>query len=318
MQGLEESDLIILIGTNPRYESTILNSRIRKAYLNNKTQIYSIGEVGNLTYPYKVLDSNTKTIKEIIDNKHKISEKIINAKKPTIIIGQSVLKTKSSVFIFEELKKFLLKNNKINYNWNSLNILSKNASTVGAYDLNIFSSNNGINTTLNKIKQHDFEVIFLFGQDELKFKKSKEFIIYIGSHGDKGSEIADIILPGAAYTEQDGYFTNLEGKIQKAYKASYPPGEAKEDWQIINELSAILKRKKLYSSNDELINSMLNFLKLNKKNNSFEIPNYKFFNENIIVDESNYFHSNVIARSSKTMNECKNARIFLKKTGTED
>ena len=129
-----------------------------------------------------------------------------------------------------------------------MNVISNNASTVGSYDLDIINSNKGENTTLERIKKNDFEILFLFGQDNLKFNKKNEFIVYIGSHGDKGAEMADIILPGAAYTEQDGYYTNLEGKIQKAYQASYPPGEAKEDWVIINELSNLLKRKKLYKN----------------------------------------------------------------------
>ena len=318
IEGLEESDLILLIGTNPRFEATILNSRIRKAYLKNKTKIYSVGDVGDLTYPYEVLDNNTKLIKDIINNKNVMSEKIINSKKPTIIIGQSILKMKSGIYIFEEIKKYLLKNSKISNDWNSLNVLSRNASTVGAYDLDILSSKNGENITFKKIQENQFKIIFLFGQDDLKFKKSKEFIIYIGSHGNKGAEIADIILPGVAYTEQDGYFTNLEGKIQKAYKASYPPGDSKEDWKIINELSALLKRKNLYDNKDELINSMMNFLKLNKKNKSFELPNYDFFEENITVDEIDYYHSNVVARSSKTMTDCKNTRITFYKTGTEN
>jgi len=318
IEGLEESDLILLIGTNPRFEATILNSRIRKAYLKNKTKIYSVGDLGDLTYPYEVLDNNTKLIKDIINNKNVMSEKIINSKKPTIIIGQSILKMKSGIYIFEEIKKYLLKNSKISNDWNSLNVLSRNASTVGAYDLDILSSKNGENITLKKIQENQFKIIFLFGQDDLKFKKSKEFIIYIGSHGNKGAEISDIILPGVAYTEQDGYFTNLEGKIQKAYKASYPPGDSKEDWKIINELSALLKRKNLYDNKDELINSMMNFLKLNKESKSFELPNYDFFEENITVDEIDYYHSNVVARSSKTMTDCKNTRITFYKTGTEN
>ena len=317
IEGLEESDLILLIGTNPRIEATILNARIRKAYLKNKTQIYSVGKVGDLTYPYKALENNTKTIKDIINNEHDISEKIINAKKPSIIIGQSVLKIKSGIYIFEEIKKYLIKNNKINDDWNSLNVLSNNASSVGSYDLNILSSNTGKNLTFERIQKHEFEIIFLFGQDNLKFKKSKEFIIYIGSHGDRGSDMADVILPGAAYTEQDGYFTNLEGKMQKAYKASYPPGEAKEDWQIINELSAILKRKKLFTNKNELINSMINYLKLHNKNRSSEIPSYEYLDEKIKVDENDYYHSNAIARSSKTMTDCKNTKTNFKKTGTE-
>jgi len=318
IEGLEESDLILLIGTNPRFEATILNSRIRKAYLKNKTKIYSVGDLGDLTYPYEVLDNNTKLIKDIINNKNVMSEKIINSKKPTIIIGQSILKMKSGIYIFEEIKKYLLKNSKISNDWNSLNVLSRNASTVGAYDLDILSSKNGENITFKKIQENQFKIIFLFGQDDLKFKKSKEFIIYIGSHGNKGAEIADIILPGVAYTEQDGYFTNLEGKIQKAYKASYPPGDSKEDWKIINELSALLKRKNLYDNKDELINSMMNFLELNKESKSFELPNYDFFEENITVDEIDYYHSNVVARSSKTMTDCKNTRITFCKTGTEN
>ena len=105
-------------------------------------------------------------------------------------------------------------------------------------------------------------MLFLFGQDNLKFQKKNEFIIYIGSHGDKGAEIADVILPAAAYTEQDGHYTNLEGSLQKAYKASYPPGDAKEDWKIINELSEIISDKKLFTDKYELVSNMLNYLNL--------------------------------------------------------
>ncbi len=314
--GIEETDLIILVGTNPRYEATILNSRIRKAYLNNKIDIFSIGDVGDLTYPYIALDNNTKIINEIIKNEHKLSELIKKSQKPIVVLGQSLLKMKSAPFVFEEFKKYLSKNNKINNEWNALNILSNNASTVGAYDLELLSSKDGNNDNLEKIKNNEFDVIFLFGQDNLEFKKKDEFIIYIGSHGDRGAEMADIILPSAAYTEQDGYFTNLEGKIQKAFTASYPPGEAKEDWQIINELAASLKRKNLYSNKEELINSMLNFLKLHNDKN-FNIPKYKFINENIFVEDLDYYHSNSIARASKTMNECKNLSLNIKKTGTD-
>ena len=314
---IEESDLIMLIGTNPRFEATILNSRIRKAYLRNKTEIYSLGDVGDLTYPYKVLDKSTKTIKDICNSTHKISEIVNKSKKPLFIIGQSALKIKSSTYIFEEIKKFLIAKNKINEEWNALNILSNHASTVGSYDLKIISSNDGSNKTIDKIRKNELEVIFLFGQDNLKFNKKNEFIIYIGSHGDAGANIADIILPGATYTEQDGYFTNLEGKLQKSYKASYPPGEAKEDWIIVNELAASIKRKKLFTDQDDLINNMFNFLKLNQNNKNYKIPNYEFFNENIEVDKVDYYYTNVIARASNTMTECRNLRENFKKTGTE-
>jgi len=316
IEGIEETDLIILIGTNPRYEATILNSRIRKAQINNNIDIFSIGEVGDLTYPYSLLDNSTKTINDIVNNTHKLSEKINKSQKPMFIIGQSIFKLNSASYIFEELKKYLTANNKINKDWNALNILSNNASTVGSYDLEILSSKNEKNITLERIKNNEIDVIFLFGQENLKFNKKNEYIIYVGSHGDRGANMADIILPGAAYTEQDGYFTSLEGKIQKAYKASYPPGEAKEDWQIINELSALLKRKHLYSNKDELTNSMLNYLNLHKDKKYFNIPKYKFIEEKIYIDDLDYYHSNSIARASKTMTECKNLITNVKKTGT--
>jgi len=189
---------------------------------------------------------------------------------------------------------------------------------VGSYDLDILSSNNGKNLTLEKIKNNNFQILFLFGQDNLKFNKKNEFVIYIGSHGDKGAEIADVILPGSAYTEQNGYFANLEGKIQKAYKASFPPGKAKEDWEIINELSELLKRKKLFNKKDELIDSMFNYLKINKKNNSENDQKYDFINEIIVIDKIDYYFSNTISRASKTMSECRNVKLKIKKNGTEN
>ena len=317
IDGIEKSDLIILVGSNPRFEATILNSRIRKAYLKNETEIYSLGDNGNLTYPYSIVDNNTDTIKDIVNNNHEISKKIIKASKPLIILGESVLKLKSGPYIFEELKKYLVSLNKINNEWNSLNILSRNASTVGSFDLEILSSNDGTNPTIENIKKNLFEVIFLFGQEELKFNKLDEFIIYVGSHGDRGAEMADVILPGAAFTEQDGYFKNLEGKLQKAYKASYPPGDAKEDWLIVNELSSKIKRNKLYSEKNELIGSLKNYLKIKIEKDNFILPKYKFFSEKINVDNIDYYHSNSISRASKTMTECKNIRENLKKTGTE-
>jgi len=320
INGIEESDFIILLGANPRYEATILNARIRKSYLSNNTKIISLNDLGDLTYPYESLDGQTQSIKHIFEGNSEISKQIKEAKKPTIIIGESLLNSNSSKYLFNKIKKFLIENNKINDDWNSLNILSRDASTVGNYDLGIINQENRL---LNDLKDHKFEIIYLLGQDNLDFEKKDEFIIYQGSHGDKGAEIADIILPGSAYTEQDGYFTNLEGRIQKAQKASYPPGDAKEDWQIINEIAEFMNNRKLFNDKDELESSMFNYLNLQKEkqddliekiNNS---TNEEFKNENLKIFIRDYYFSNVIARSSKTMIECNNSKINLKSTGTE-
>jgi len=321
INGIEESDLIFLIGSNPRYEATILNARIRKAYLQNKINIFSHNNVGDLTYPYESLSGKTNIIKEIAEDKHYLSKLIKSAKKPLIIIGQSALLSNSGKYIFESIKSFLVSNNKINSEWNSLNIISENASTVGSLDLGIYSTSNGSNEILKDLENHKYEIVYLLGQDSLKFKKENEFIIYQGSHGDKGAEIADIILPGAAYTEQDGYYTNLEGKLQKAYKASYPPGEAKEDWQILNDLAETMNHRKLFNDKDELLSSMLNYIKLFKDKNAkkklSEVKDLNFINEEIKVNDIDYYYSNSIARASKTMFNCRNEKLISLPTGTE-
>ena len=320
INGIEESDFIFLIGTNPRYEATILNARIRKSYLNNNTKIISLNDLGDLTFPYDSLDGQTKTLKDIFDGKHDISKKIISAKKPMVILGESLLNANSSKYFFNKIKDFLIKNEKISEDWNPFNILSCDASTVGSYDLGLVNEDNNL---LGDLQNHKFDVVYLVGQDNLNFDKKNEFIIYQGSHGDKGAEIADIILPGSAYTEQDGYFTNLEGKLQKAYKASYPPGDAKEDWQIINELAELMNNRKLFNDKDELESSMFNYLNLQKEKqkntdvNNTEFDENKFTNETLKIDVKDYYFSNVIARSSKTMVECNNSKLNYKSTGTE-
>ncbi len=311
ISNIEKSDFILLVGTNPRHEATILNSRIRKSYLKNNMEIYSLNDVGDLTYPYKIISSNTDELKKIILNEHEVSKKIISAKNPIVIFGQSALKVNSSGYLFEGMKKFLLENNKINDDWNALNVLSNNASTVGAYDLDILD-----NKTIDNVLSNQFELLFLFGQDNLNIKKKNEFIVYIGTHGDRGAEMADLILPSAAYTEQDGYYTNLEGNLQLAFKASYPPGEAKEDWEIVNELSKKLKGKSLYTNKQELIDNFLNYLNQKIQKNGETVKN-DFIKEEIFVDKIDYYFTNVIARSSKTMAECRNLKIVSMKTGTD-
>ena len=321
INGIEEADLIFLIGSNPRFEATMLNARIRKAYLQNKTKVISLNNVGDLTYPYEFLDGNVENIKKIIEDNHKISALIKEAKKPLIIFGQSSLKSKSAKYIFESIKSFLKINGKITDEWNSLNIISENASTVGSFDLGLYRTEDGSNEILKDLENHKFEIVYLLGADSLKFKKDNEFIIYQGSHGDKGAEMADIILPSAAYTEQNGYFTNLEGKLQKAYKASYPPEEAKEDWQIINELAEVMNHRKLFNDKDELDSSLLNqinlYLEKDASNKASNVENLKLDEEILDIINENYYFSNVIARASKTMIECKNAKTNFKSTGTE-
>ena len=318
INGIEESDFILLIGTNPRFEATMLNARIRKAYLKNKVKIVSLNDVGDLTYPYQSLDGKTQTIKDIFENKNALTKDIIDAQKPLIIFGESFLRSKSAEFLFSSFKNFLLNNNKFTDDWSPFNFLPSDAATVGSLDLDIIDPSNEL---IKKLNENQFDLVFLIGQDNLKFNKKNEFVIYVGSHGDNGAELADIILPGAAYTEQSGHYTNLEGKVQKAYKASYPPGDAKEDWEIINDLAEFMNNRKLFNDKDELESSMFNYLNL-KKEKQENLSNTKvdlinFEDEILKITYKDYYFSNVIARSSKTMLNCNNSKLEVKRTGTE-
>ena len=286
----------------------MLNTRIRKAFVQKKIPIYSIGDPGDLTYPYKKIQSNTKTIQEIVSGSHEIAEKIKKSKKPIVIIGDSALKRKSGQYIFETLKSFLYKNNFITKEWNALNVLTQEASKVGAIDLGLYSINEKENFSFfDKLDNDSFKFIYLLGVDNLNFDKKDKFIVYQGSHGDKGAEIADIILPGAAYTEKNGLFVNLEGKLQLAYKASYPPGESREDWKIIKEIANLMKKPLDFHNVDDLRKIIRK--KIDEKNiidfKNNKLKKVNFVDDDISINFIDYYYTNSIARSSKVMSECR-------------
>jgi len=327
IQGIEESDLILLIGTNPRHEATIVNARIRKAFVKNKIAIYSIGNPGDLTYDYTLLGDDIKDISNIFNEESEINKKIKNAKKPIFIIGESALELNNSKYILEKLKYFLIENNFINETWNALNILSQNASTVGALDLgfyNIDKNNNFI--FFDKIKNNEFKLLYLVGSDNLEIKKNDQFIIYQGSHGDKNASIADVVLPGATYTEQNGLFENLEGRIQECKKASYPTNQALEDWKIFNLINHNLNNSNLFSDilsiRKLILQEIPNFSEIGllprnsqptKKNTLLEAVS-----EKIKIRDIDYYFSNSIARASKTMSDCRSISGNIKKNGTDN
>ena len=306
----------------------MLNARIRKVVSQKKIPVYSIGNPGDLTYKYTIVGSKTNDIKKIINNDSNFSKKIISSKKPTIIIGESALEIKSGKYIAEGLKNFLKKNNFITKDWNAFNFLPQNASTVGLIDLNILpKKEENRNSFFEKLKNNQFKLLYLLGSDNLDIKKNNEFIVYQGSHGDRGAEIADLILPSAAFTEQNGLYENLEGRVQECKKASYPIGEALEDWRIINLILKALGKNKNLSNfdtlRDEVINLIPNFTKLN------ELPSFKecsvyntetnFVNDELInIKELDYFFTNAISRASKTMSECRQIKYNSKKTGTDN
>jgi NADH-quinone oxidoreductase subunit G len=327
ISGIEDADLILLVGTNPRHEASILNARIRKTFVHKKIPIFSIGNPGDLTYEYKIIGDSTEDIKKIVNKEHDFSQKLLSAKKPIIIIGESALELNSGGYIFEEFKKFLTKNNLINESWNGLNILVQNASTVGLLDLKILKNKKEkASSFFDDLKNRKFKLLYLLGSDNLEFQKNDEFIVYQGSHGDRGAEVADIILPSATYTEQNGLYENLEGRIQECKKASYPIGEALEDWKIFNRIVKKLGFKDKTPNFDELRKEVLetvpNFSDINELPKNLQIKTHNietsFLSEKILIRELDYYYTNSISRSSKTMSECRQIRQKIKKDGTNN
>ncbi len=327
IKGIEQSDLILLVGTNPRTEATMLNAKIRKVYVQKRIPIYSIGNPGELTYEYTVIGNRTDDIKKIFNNETDFSKKLASSKRPIVIIGESALDLSSGKFIVEGFKNFLKKNNFINKDWNAFNLLPQNASTVGLIDLNILPKGEEKKESFfEKLNNNKFKLLYLLGSDNLDIKKNNEFIVYQGSHGDRGAEIADLILPSAAFTEQNGLYENLEGRVQECKKASYPIGNALEDWKIFNLIMKELGKNESLLNFDTLRKEVLtlipNFTNLNElpafKETNIENTPTDFKSEEVYIKELDYFFTNAISRASKTMSECRQIKNRSKKTGTNN
>ncbi len=327
IKGIEDTDLILLIGTNPRHEATMLNARIRKVYAQKRIPIFSIGNPGELTYNYSIIGKTTDELRNIIDKKAEFSKKLLSAKRPTIIVGESALELKSGKYIVEQLQIFLKKNGFINKDWNAFNFLPQNASTVGLIDLKILSKDDEEKSSFfEKLRNNKFKLLYLLGSDNLEIKKNNEFIVYQGSHGDRGAEIADLVLPSAAFTEQSGLYENLEGRLQECKKATYPIGDALEDWKIFNMILKKLNKNENITKFDLLRNEVTsllpNFTNLNElpsySDSEFKNSSADFFSETVSIKKLDYFYTNSISRASKTMSECRQIKQNLKKTGTNN
>ena len=301
LNEIQNSDLILLIGANPRYEASVLNLKIRNAIKKSNAKVYSIGQIPNQTYKVNYLGENIQILDEIISGNQAFSKILFESKNPIIIIGESVLTNIAGSYIIEKAKQILisLKNPK------GLNILHQSASAVGSIILKSYNKN------YNDMPNSD--LIYLLNADEIEIdKKSSQFIIYQGTHGGENTKIADVVLPGAAYTEKDGIYVNLEGRPQFANKASYPPGNAKDDWKIIKALSEKFNKPLLYNTLEELRDKMFKEYPVLSKIDSLPDINYNDFNyeevetirKNIEVHQLDYFKSNIIARYSNTMDAC--------------
>jgi NADH-quinone oxidoreductase subunit G len=246
--GIEQADAIMLIGSNPRREAAVLNARIRKRYLKGDVLLGVVGEKADLTYPYNYLGAGPDSLAQFADHPP------ANKERPMFIIGQGALNRPDGEAILAMAAKAALALGVVKDGWNGFNILHTEASLVGALDLGFVPGPGGLNTE-TMLAAKALDVLFLLGVDEVEVPAGP-FVVYVGTHGDRGAHRADVILPGAAYPEKSALYVNMEGRVQMAERAAFPPGEAREDWAILRALSGVLARTLPYDSLAQLRQAM--------------------------------------------------------------
>lgn len=253
--GIEQADACLLIATNPRHEGAMINARLRKRYLKGGFNVGLVGPEVLLNYPYDHIGADARVIKDLISGKHPFAKVLASAKNPMLILGQAALNRRDSLEILDAAQKIARAYNMLRPDWNGFNVLHTAASRVGGLDLGFVPGKGGYSTQqiLQASQQNQIRVLFLLGADEISMSDLGDtFVVYQGHHGDRGAHRADLILPGAAYTEKDGTYVNTEGRPQQAYAVVAPPGEAKEDWKILRMLSEHIDKPMTYSTLDDV------------------------------------------------------------------
>ncbi|NEW87162.1 NADH-quinone oxidoreductase subunit G [Rhodopseudomonas sp. WA056] len=244
--GIEQADAVLIIGSDPRKEAAIVNARIRKRWRASGMPIGLIGEQAELTYHYDYLGAGTDTLNDLIAGKHGFAETLKNAKHPIILVGAAATARRDGAAILSLAAKLAADVGALDDGWNGFAVLHPAASSVGALDIGFVPGAGGLGAA-EMATAGGVDVLFSLGADEVKVPDGA-FVVYIGTHGDRGAHRADVILPGAAYTEKSGIYVNTEGRVQIANRASFPPGDAREDWAILRALSEALGAKLPYDS----------------------------------------------------------------------
>jgi NADH-quinone oxidoreductase subunit G len=244
--GIEHADALLIVGSNPRREAAVLNARIRKRWRAGGFPIAVIGERADLTYSYERLGAGPETLAEVAAGRHAFADTLKAAKQPMILIGSGALARPDGAAIASLAAQAAQALGAVKDGWNGFAVLHAAASRVGALDIG-FVPGPGGRSAAEMAHAGVLELAFLLGADEMDVAKGA-FVVYIGTHGDRGAHRADVILPGAAYTEKSGLYVNTEGRVQIAERAGFPPGQAREDWAILRALSDVLGHKLPFDS----------------------------------------------------------------------
>ena len=310
--GIDDADAILLIGTNPRHEASIINARIRKAVFERRVKVGVVGEAADLSYDYFHVGSDMKALEKMVkDHKGKMK-----AQKPLWIIGSGVFEREDGAAIHKKLHALADDMGIVKDGWNGFNILHRAASRVGALDVGFVPQDKGkgFHDIIEGTKDGSIKALYLLGADEFNAREAigwKTFTIYQGHHGDHGAARADVILPGAAYTEKDGIYMNTEGRVQYAKRAASPPGDAREDWKVLRALSAVLGQALPYDTQMQLRDRVLGEFKHLAVQGEIAPAGWGAFggkgkvaNDSFINPVTHYYLTNAICRASDTMRSC--------------
>ena len=245
IEGIDRADAFLVVGTNPRREAPVLNARILKRIRQSQARppVGLIGEEADLTYAYDYLGAGPETLAKVADGSHSFLKKLEGAERPILMVGQAALARTDGAAVLALAAKAAMTMGAIKPGWNGFNILHHAAARVGGLDIGFVPDDGGLDVEgmLDAASAGKLDVVYLLGADQIDMERlGNAFVIYQGSHGEQGAHRADVILPGAAYTEKSAIYVNTEGRPQMTARAVFPPGEAREDWKIIRALSGVL------------------------------------------------------------------------------
>jgi len=330
ISGIDEADAVLIIGSNVRWEAPIINARLRKRYLQAETfSAASIGPNWDPNFACDMIGAGPDAINDIAAGRHPFNDVLRNARNPMIIMGAHIFARQDGKALLGMLKGLAEATGVVKDGWNGFNILHSAASRVGGLDLGFLPESGGKDTCgiIEACEKGEIDLVYLLGADEIDFDRlGNAAVIYQGHHGDKAAHRADVILPGAAYTEKDGTYVNTEGRVQLARAAAFPPGEAKEDWKILRVLSSALGKDLPYNDLGSLRQNMVAQNSIFQAIDSLESPVWGDFGtkDDFLLEPfepaiENYYMTDPISRASETMAACTESFVLPQqgKTGTD-
>jgi len=312
--NIEKADMVLLIGANPRREAALINARIYKAWRATGVKVYHLGAPAEFNFPHESLGDDPRILLEILAGTHPLAEKLKVAKSPMLMLGTAALAREDGADIYAAAGA-LAEQLMAREGWNGFNVLHHAAGRVGALDLG-FTTEGGIASIYEGCAKGDIKLVYLLGADEVDMNKlGSAFVVYQGHHGDAGAHRADVVLPGAAYTEQDATYVNLEGRVQLARRAVFPPGQAKEDWAIVRALARAMGQTLPYDNLNKLRERILqvapHFAETDELPESVRMKSiarasgkYRIEGAPLAEFVGNFYMTDPISRASRTMAEC--------------